>query len=76
MLETRLCRRGEAWCGTAIRYDVSAGKPVLCKEPAAVAYRVASSCRWSYACRKHYGARATDELRSAARAADPTDKKP
>jgi len=58
----RLCKRGEAWCGTAIDYDRVKGA-VMCHEPAAVAYRISPSCRWSYACREHYGEQETDKLR-------------
>ena len=63
-LIVRLCKRGEAYCGTYI--GELAGKRALCLEPAAVAYRISESCRWSYACAEHYGVSKTDELRREA----------
>ncbi|MHC4121924.1 MAG: hypothetical protein ACYSWO_31035 [Planctomycetota bacterium] len=60
-LNVRLCRRGEAWCGTAINAMLTP-----CGEPAAVAYRVSESSKWSYICAEHYGFEETDELRRLA----------
>lgn len=60
--DVRLCRRGEAWCGTIV--DCQGRKLVCCREPAAVAYRVAFGNQWHYICAEHYGYERTDELRT------------
>jgi len=64
-LISRLCRRGEAWCGTVVDYENR--KLVCCGEPAAVAYRAYSGMRWSYACAEHWGYEETQKLREAAK---------
>ena len=72
---SRLCKRGEAWCGTRVDSEMVAGRlrAVLCEEPAAVAYRISDRSKWSFACREHFGAEETDELREAAQAEEADD---
>ena len=60
-LEVRLCKRGEAYCGTVV--GMLDGKDLLCMEPAAIAYRLGGCCRWSYICAGHYGYSKTRRLR-------------